>query len=502
MTRRTAFFEKGLPLIKVVPGEVITGEVWFKKDGYNEHSASVAFGVYLYDSNRILLRWEECKPTFIGQIIDNLQPGEWHLMRGSFTVPLSHTPYNGSDGKGVRFMSPHIFILQYQNTPTEGYSHSMARFRLYRDANFPTDLSAKIISADGVVITDGGTVDGVDISTHTHDGTAIGGPKISYNDLVDKPTVDVTTHTHDGTAIGGPKIPLSNILPDGDINFEGKALTGIQQISFPHVDVWSDSTNSLYVGKEEGPSLEIKAEQSIVFNSGGRKFRFTNDVQPDVNGTWSLGSSARRWEHLYLYGNVVVNGLVDNLDVAAHTHNGTTVGGQKISYNDLKDKPSIPTALSQLSTDDENQRVSTAKIAEWDGKADGSIFTPAKAAEWDAKAKPPMPFRKDITISELKSGDYVALDILPEGRTSIMLTDIKVHTFTKSSDGWITPYFVADDKTEAEMIAIIDREDDKAINVLMSDTDLSTKNAIKNIKFKVKGTGTVSATLTCYGYMY
>jgi outer membrane murein-binding lipoprotein Lpp len=46
-----------------------------------------------------------------------------------------------------------------------------------------------VISASGVAIIDGGTVDGVDISTHTHDGTAIGGPKISYNDLVDKPTI-------------------------------------------------------------------------------------------------------------------------------------------------------------------------------------------------------------------------------------------------------------------------------------------------------------------------
>ena len=77
-----------------------------------------------------------------------------------------------------------------------------------------------------VIITDGGTVDGVDISTHTHDGTAIGGPKISYNDLVDKPTIPtklsqlatdennqrvsaaekaewnrISTHTHDGTAL-------------------------------------------------------------------------------------------------------------------------------------------------------------------------------------------------------------------------------------------------------------------------------------------------------------
>ncbi len=79
-------------------------------------------------------------------------------------------------------------------------------------------------------------------------------------------------------------------------------------------------------------------------------------------------------------------GTVDGVDVSTHTHDGTAIGGPKISYNDLVDKPNIPTSLSQLATDDDNQRVSISKTAEWDGKADGSIFTPAKATEWDGKA--------------------------------------------------------------------------------------------------------------------
>ena len=83
-----------------------------------------------------------------------------------------------------------------------------------------------------------------------------------------------------------------------------------------------------------------------------------------------------------------------------------------------------------------------------------------------------------------------------------MLTKVRVNTFSKSADGWISPYFVADDDTEAEMIATIDSEGGKEFNVLMSNTDLSTKNAIKNIMFKAHGTGTVSASLTCNGYIY
>ncbi len=79
-------------------------------------------------------------------------------------------------------------------------------------------------------------------------------------------------------------------------------------------------------------------------------------------------------------------GTVDGVDISTHNHDGTAVGGTKISYDNLVDKPTIPTKLSQLATDDNNQRVSIAKIAEWDGKASGSIFTPAKAVEWDGKA--------------------------------------------------------------------------------------------------------------------
>jgi hypothetical protein len=46
-----------------------------------------------------------------------------------------------------------------------------------------------IITTSGVVIDGSGTVDGVDVSTHNHDGTATGGVKISYNNLNDKPFI-------------------------------------------------------------------------------------------------------------------------------------------------------------------------------------------------------------------------------------------------------------------------------------------------------------------------
>ena len=96
------------------------------------------------------------------------------------------------------------------------------------------------------------------------------------------------------------------------------------------------------------------------------------------------------------------------------------------------------------------------------------------------------------------------LDILPAGRSSIMLTHIKVNSFSKSSDGYIRPYFVADDETDTLMVteADIKSTGEKAFDVLRSNINLSTKNTIKNIKFKVRGSGTVTASFTCYGYIY
>ena len=113
-----------------------------------------------------------------------------------------------------------------------------------------------------------------------------------------------------------------------------------------------------------------------------------------------------------------------------------------------------------------------------------------------------MPFIKEITISNLPADGYVMLDILPAGRSSIMLTRIVVLSFSKSEGGWIAPFFVADDDTETRMIALIDSIENKEFDVLVSMEDMSTKNSIKNIKFKARGSGTVSATLNCYGYIF
>ncbi len=274
------------PVITVIPGERIYGEFWVKTDPDNPENARVNLGY-----RKVLQDGSIGGYAFIVEEA-NIAPGtEWTKITGS-TIPPSDT----------YAIIPRLLI----NYETPGQLTYVANVRVWRDANFDSDLSAKIISADGVIIKDGGTVDGVDVSTHTHDGTAIGGPKISYNDLVDKPTI----------------------------------------------------------------------------------------------------------------------------------------------------------------------------------------------------YRPPVPFRKKITISELTEGGYVMLDILPPGRSSIMLTHIIANSFSSSDEGWINLYFIADDDTETVTRTGIHSKGKTSLDVLMPIADLSTKNAIKNIKFRVYGTGTVTADLTCKGYIY
>lgn len=196
--------------IPVTPGEKIRIEGWIKilqkvDDAYGHFALLIA----RYDKDKKVISSNGGRD---GTFFDyrNVELNKWHKIAYTVVLPTSHTPYEGSDGGPVRY----IRILYGTNHSTWSGRDTLriCGIKYYREAKFITDIQAKVASFDGVVIKDGGTVDGVDISTHTHDGTAIGGPKISYNNLVDKPDVAISTHNHDGTTVGGPKISYNNLI--------------------------------------------------------------------------------------------------------------------------------------------------------------------------------------------------------------------------------------------------------------------------------------------------
>jgi len=324
-----------------------------------------------------------------------------------------------------------------------------------------------------------------DVSTHTHDGTAKGGAKISYNDLVDKPEVDLSTHTHDGTAIGGAKISADNIdgtkrarltglingdvfLPAGTINVEYycKIVDDNTTYSGKRIDTWSPNwcghhvLNNLHA---PGVTYVVSARIKKTGSPGTITAGFYNppnsktvDITNRVTTNWSI---------------------VDFFTISPEY---SSTGANYIYF----------TCSSGI---EDTNYISIDWIK----------LTPI-AAEWDGKARPPVPFLKTINISDLSSGEYVMLNVLPSGRQGIMLTYIKVNSFSRTQAGQIRIYLVADDNTRVSMSAgaDINSTGEKAFDVLRTSGDLSSSNAIKNIRFEVYGSGKVTANLTCYGYVF
>ena len=410
------------PIISVKPGSRLYGSFWCKTEASNPTNA------------RITLAYAS-RDYFFAYILNvpNIVPGtDWTRYEGSTIIPPN-----------VHYIIPR-FIINY-NTP--GCITYFAGARVWTDADLESNLSAKIISADAVIIKDGGTVDGVDVSAHTHNGTAIGGPKISYNNLVDKPTIPtklsqlatddnnqrvsaaekaewnrISTHTHDGTTVGGPKISYNDLV--------------------------------------NKPTIPTKLSQ----------------LDTDDNNQRVSAAEKAKWNR-----------------ISTHTHDGTTAGGQKISYNNLVDKPTIPTKLSQLDTDDNNQRVSAAE-----------------KAKWDAKAGPPVPFYRDMRNVYLASGGTYSFGvdmgpIVPPGRIGctpftlwMQISDINGsvdlrldYIFDDNSIGRSDPLPSTNGQHHVELK-----------HLLPTTNDYSRKKFIKDIRIKNVQTGSCTITASLKGFVY
>jgi hypothetical protein len=154
-------------LVRVSPGDSITITATCRTLSDSPTNGTAALFIEPYDKDKN--RRSEIRPSVSHTTIND---GIWREYELSWIVP-----------DGIYYVSPYIFLNESRPDTTT----QICDFKIYKDYN--RNIAAKLGTFDGVIIKDGGTVDGVDISTHTHDGTAVGGPKISYNDLVDKPTI-------------------------------------------------------------------------------------------------------------------------------------------------------------------------------------------------------------------------------------------------------------------------------------------------------------------------
>lgn len=151
------------PLIRVTPGD----KIYIQFSGRTPDESEVDGEIHPY------LIWFDKNKERVGMY----NPGQTRYTKGE---PWKKTVRSTIVPSNVRFVRPSYAVNFYPTTAIT----DIANLKVWRDANFNSDLSAKNISADAVIIKDGGTVDGVDVSAHTHDGTAIGGANIPLSNIL------------------------------------------------------------------------------------------------------------------------------------------------------------------------------------------------------------------------------------------------------------------------------------------------------------------------------
>jgi hypothetical protein len=180
-----------------------------------------------------------------------------------------------------------------------------------------------------------------------------GGKAIVNPGLVDG--VDVGSHVHSGAAGSGAKINLANVEVTGDKNFGGVNLTNLGSVS---------GTDSLFYIK--GLDGAILSFQGYSGNSGyaidtnrpyiqlNKSTRIVGDFFPTITGEKHLGLFANKWLNGYFSGDLYVDGKVDGVDVSEHVHDGTAVGGKKVSLVDMR---AINTKNDSIYAGDDNSDV-------------------------------------------------------------------------------------------------------------------------------------------------
>jgi hypothetical protein len=137
----TNHYSSGLDLIPVVPGEVLTIEMWAKQTG---NTVRAYMGLEHYDINKNPIN-SNTGAIYRG-LTNTMLTTEWINYSADMPIPTSHAPYNGSTGAGVYYVR--VRILYNYNSSGQAY---YSPFTLYRK-----DRTAVKTVIDGGLITTGG----------------------------------------------------------------------------------------------------------------------------------------------------------------------------------------------------------------------------------------------------------------------------------------------------------------------------------------------------------
>jgi hypothetical protein len=121
--------------IPVQAGETLYGEIWaMRETGSNGTTGLLYYGVSMYDKDKYLIN-DNVGLAYLFGGITVPENGIWQKYSGSYTLPTSHSPYNGSDGGPVRYIKVYLIVNYpiYPSVPTLINGPILRRQNLYRD---------------------------------------------------------------------------------------------------------------------------------------------------------------------------------------------------------------------------------------------------------------------------------------------------------------------------------------------------------------------------------
>jgi hypothetical protein len=131
----TSYYEAIGDFIPVNPGETLYGEIWgYRSSGATGTGGGLYVGIARYDKDKNPIATNLALTYFIASAVNIPLNSTWTKYSGTTTLPLTHTPFGGSDGGPVRYVRPYIIVNYPSGTiPTYWGAFKIRKQQLTRD---------------------------------------------------------------------------------------------------------------------------------------------------------------------------------------------------------------------------------------------------------------------------------------------------------------------------------------------------------------------------------
>jgi hypothetical protein len=131
----TSYYEAIGDFIPVNPGETLYGEIWgYRSTGATGTGGGLYVGIARYDKDKNPIATNLALTYFIASAVNVPLNSTWTKYSGTTTLPLTHTPFGGSDGGPVRYVRPYIIVNYPSGTiPTYWGAFKIRKQQLTRD---------------------------------------------------------------------------------------------------------------------------------------------------------------------------------------------------------------------------------------------------------------------------------------------------------------------------------------------------------------------------------